>query len=405
MGARGTNAAMTQPEEGDRRDVSRVLEEMDAHPSREPLAKLVLTLVLTGFDERRRELDQGIAEAASRLAVDEPTSETSFGNVLRALKKGISASGPERMLVGALAAMGATHGEPDAKTIHALVWTAAHTPFDPLEALSRLGNTERKTRVAEVYFDLARRYDDGDATVDRPTALVAALELGKRRSPEISQRARVALRDPMMLAMIAPPVAAAGEQTIVRGVSAEPVGFDAEITAPPRHIAWTVVLLVTFLLPFVAAFRAIGRWVLRLKEPATISVSKTGVTIKSRLELLGRTLRERETFMPSAGLESAAREVRYPALPTYIGIASLLLGSFIGLRLVMDGARSGSPEFLSLGVALLLGGLALDYVLSRFPLRTPDRCRLLFTPQKGRPVALVGAPRGSADRALETLKP
>ena len=170
-------------------------------------------------------------------------------------------------------------------------------------------------------------------------------------------------------------------------------------------IAWTVLLLVTFLLPLIASLRAIGRFVLRLKEPATVSVSKAGVTIKSRLELLGRTLRERETFLPSAGLESAAREVRYPALPTYVGIASLLFGSFVGLRLVMDGARSGSPEFLSLGVALLLGGLALDYVLSRLPQRSPDRCRLLFTPLKGRRIAIVGAPKGSADRALEMLKP
>ncbi len=397
---------MTQlAEAGERRDVSRVLEEMDAHPSRDPLARLVLTLILTGFDERRRELDQGIAEAASRLAVDEPTSETSFGNALRALKKGIAASGPERMLVGTLGAMGARLTEPDTKTIHALAWTSAHTPFDSMEALSKLGNSEQKARISEALFDLVRRYDDGDATVDRPTALIAAIELGMRSSPELTQRSRVALRDPRFLALVAPPTETPGERTTTRAASKGPVGFEAEITAPPRHLAWTVLLLLTFLLPLIASLRAIGRLVLRLKEPAIISVSDAGVTITSRVEVLGRTLREREIFMPSAGLESAAREVRYPALPTYVGIASLLLGSFIGLRLVMDGARSGSPEFLSLGVAVLIFGLALDYALSRLPLRNPDRCRLLFTPKKGRAVALVGAPRASADRALETLKP
>ena len=163
---------MTQlAEAGERRDVSRVLEEMDAHPSRDPLARLVLTLILTGFDERRRELDQGIAEAASRLAVDEPTSETSFGNALRALKKGIAASGPERMLVGTLGAMGARLTEPDTKTIHALAWTSAHTPFDSMEALSKLGNSEQKARISEALFDLVRRYDDGDATVDRKSVV------------------------------------------------------------------------------------------------------------------------------------------------------------------------------------------------------------------------------------------
>ena len=162
---------------------------------------------------------------------------------------------------------------------------------------------------------------------------------------------------------------------------------------------------MTFVLPLWALVSAFARVALRLKRPASISINKAGVTVKSRTELLGKTLREQETFLPAGGLQIASREVRYPGLPTYVGIGSLLLGSFIGLRLVMDGARAGSPEFLSLGVAVLLVGLAIDYALTRLPARTPEHCRMLFVPKSGAVVAIAHAPRASADRALEQLKP
>ncbi len=377
-----------------------VIKEMDTHAIREPLNKLVVTLMLTAFDERRPTLDQGVSEAAARLGVEEAAAETSFGNVLRALKKGTSAAGAERTLVGTLGALGAaasTDPSTDARLAHALLWVSAHSPFDPVLPLLALGG-ERANRFAEAFLDVARRYDDADVAVDRPTALVAALALGRGARAELLERARVTLRDPLLL-------------TLLRSSEGGPaasgpaIGFEAERTSAPRHPLWTALLLMTFVLPLWALVSAFARVALRLKRPASISINKAGVTVKSRTELLGKTLREQETFLPAGGLQIAAREVRYPGLPTYVGIGSLLLGSFIGLRLVMDGARAGSPEFLSLGVAVLLVGLAIDYALTRLPARTPEHCRMLFVPKSGAVVAIAHAPRASADRALEQLKP
>jgi len=50
--------------------------------------------------------------------------------------------------------------------------------------------------------------------------------------------------------------------------------------------------------------------------------------VQTRFELLGKTLRESELHIPRAALARAAREVRYPRLATYVGIATLLLGSY-----------------------------------------------------------------------------
>jgi hypothetical protein len=376
-----------------------VVSEMDTHPARDALSKLCITLMLTAHDERRSSLDQGVAEAASRLGVDEVVAETSFGNVLRALAKGRAATGAERSLIGTLGALGAASlAEPPANLALALAWVAAHTPFDPLLA-APAASRDLEARLLPALFDVARLYDEGDPLVDRAVATVATLTL--TRAPETARaellgRARLTLRDPSLVALL-------GEAPSAR--STEPVGFDAEETSAPRSPWLTALLLVTFLLPLVAVARAFASLALRLRRPATVSVSQSGVTIRTRTELLGKTLRETESFIPASGLTKAAREVRYPSLPTYVGVGALLLGSFVGLRLVLDGARAGSPEFLSLGAVLLLAGLVIDYVTSRLPSRSADRCRLLFVPTKGRTVALTAAPRGAADRALAQLRP
>jgi hypothetical protein len=375
-----------------------VVSEMDTHPARDALSKLCVTLMLTAHDERRASLDQGVAEAAARLGVDEVVAETSFGNVLRALAKGSAASGAERSLVGALGALGAASlVDPPANLALALAWTSAHTPFDPLLALPSVSR-DLEARLLPALFDVARLYDEGDPLVDRPSAVVATLAL--TRAPDATKqellgRARLTLRDPSLASLL-------GEPSIARAT--EPIGFDAEETPAPRSTFLTVVLLVTFLLPLVACARAFASLALRLRRPASVSVSATGVTIRSRTELLGKTLRETESFIPVGGLTEAAREVRYPSLPTYVGVGALLLGSFVGLRLILDGARAGSPEFLSLGVLLLFAGLVIDYLTSRLPSRSSDRCRLLFIPTKGRTVALASAPRTAADRALAQLR-
>ncbi|HTJ84965.1 MAG TPA: hypothetical protein VL400_24775, partial [Polyangiaceae bacterium] len=219
---------------------------------------------------------------------------------------------------------------------------------------------------------------------------------------------KVALRDPTLSALLGA-VSAGGAASAAAVESAGLVGadgglaFDAEATAAPRGPVVTFLLTVSFILPAIAALKLFARYALRLRRPATVTVGADGVRARIRTEILGRAMKERDVFIPRAGLSRAAREVRFPRLATYVGIGALLVGSYLGVRFLVDGARSGSPELLGLGLGVLVGALALDYVLSLLPRRAPSRCRVLFQPRRGPALALADVERAVADAALDRL--
>ncbi len=389
-------------QEGER-SPENLLDELTRHPHADALARLVHTLAFSAFDEQRSALDEGVADAAQRLAVDEVSAETSHGNVLRALKKGAQASGPERILLGTLLARGVGLALPEGpeaeeKVAEALLFSAATTVADgltPLEAT--LG--DRSSGLLRAMGRLLEKHDGGSgSTLSRASAIVGAAALGLGRSATaVEERARLApiLRDVLLKALLSP----RGEP-----IATLPVVLSGEVVAPPRSPVSLALLTVTFVLPVVAVARLVGRYALQLRRPAEVRVTDGGVTVTSRTELLGRTMRQRELHIPSAALSRAAREVRYPRLATYAGVVALLAGSYVGLRLVLDGFKAASPEFLGLGVGILVGSLVVDYLLSRLPSRARSRCELVFEPRRGRAVALAEVDPSLADAALGRLR-
>jgi len=395
------------------RSARAILDELSSHPHGDDLARLVHTLAVSAFDERRATLDEGVEDAASRLGVDEVGAETSFGNVLRALGKGARVSGPERVLLGALIARGVAlvppvSPEAERRVAETLAWTSAHTVADPLSALEdaltakgapALGGAAALGLLSAL-ADLVRNHDTGEAgAIDRAAALLAALTVARGRSEgaaDIRARLGQSLKDPLLKRSLAE------ESAPTQAPSAT---FSAEEAPLPRSWAFTILLTVTFILPFVAAIKLFARYALRLRHPAEVAFSKEGVRVRTRLEILGKTLRQREVFIAASGISRAAREIRFPRLPTYAGIVSLLIGSYLGLHLVLDGFKGRSPELLGLGVAILIAALAIDYALTLLPSRTPDRCRILLEPRRGPAVALAGVDRARADEALRVWLP
>lgn len=379
-----------------------LLEELARHARGDDLARLVHTVAFSAFDERRTVLDTGLDEAAGRLGIDEAAAETPFGNVVRALRKGSGLTGPERSLLGALVARGVAlappeAGEASARVAEALAWIGGHTAIDSLPAVDAAFALNAEPLWAALVRALERHDEGATGGLDRSSAIVVAAAVGRSDGPVAEQHRaalRVALRDPTLRALVGERSGAASQKSIE--LSAEEGGV-------PRSAALTLLLTVTFVLPIVAVVRAFSRLALRLRRPAEVSISAEGVRVRSRVELLGRTILERETFLPVSGLLRARREVRYPRLATYAGIASLVLGTYVGLRLVIDGARSGSPQLIGLGAGILIMALVADYVFSSFPSASPRRCRVILEPRKGRPVALRDVDRELADRALQLL--
>jgi hypothetical protein len=168
---------------------------------------------------------------------------------------------------------------------------------------------------------------------------------------------------------------------------------------PVGLVLWTItgLILVRYL------FRFIGNVLLRFKRPVEVTVSETGITLKSKLDVLGKTVRTQETHIPLTNLARAVREVKYPRLAIYAGLTALAIGTYFGVSLATDGARAGSPSLLGLGAGVFAAGVVIDLVFSTLLPGKAGKHRVIFVPRKGRKVAIRTADTSAADEALRSL--
>jgi hypothetical protein len=120
--------------------------------------------------------------------------------------------------------------------------------------------------------------------------------------------------------------------------------------------------------------------------------------------LLGRTIREREFVLPREGIATATREVRFPSLGLYAGLLALALGSWVGAGVFTDGIRAASPSLLGTGLAVLLAGVLLDFVLATLVPGSRGRCRVLLRPRRGPTMCIASVEPTRADAALARLR-
>lgn len=149
----------------------------------------------------------------------------------------------------------------------------------------------------------------------------------------------------------------------------------------------------------------IGRFALAYRRPARVRLGDRGLEIEHRTELLGRVLRDRESLVPLQNLARVTREVRYPRVGMYAGLMSLVIGSYLGLGLLVDGVRvpGGSPPLLGLGLLLIALGIGIDFALTTLSDGVRGRCRLVVVPKKGRRVCVGQLDPRQADRMLNAL--
>jgi hypothetical protein len=164
------------------------------------------------------------------------------------------------------------------------------------------------------------------------------------------------------------------------------------------------VLTFTGLLAVLRLGRLASRLLLGYRRPTEVVVERTGVRVRTKVELLGKTLRDREIVLPREGLLAAEREVRYPRLPLYAGLLSLALGTYFGMALFVDGVRATSPDLLGLGVLFMAAGLAVDYGLCHLSQAVRGRARLVLAPRKGSRLAVEVPSAEAADQALVALR-
>jgi hypothetical protein len=179
------------------------------------------------------------------------------------------------------------------------------------------------------------------------------------------------------------------------------------VLAPkPRSVLSTAVLSVTTILFVMRFFRAIGHLSLNYKRPASLRISHRGLELDSRFELLGRVMKEQSCVVPLSEIRQIVREVRYPRLGVYAGLAALTLGTLIGARLFVDGLRVSGLSFtmMAWGVTFVLLGLVLDLVLTGLSDGVRGRCRIVVRTQKNGCFAVGAVNPSEADRLLFELQ-
>ena len=179
--------------------------------------------------------------------------------------------------------------------------------------------------------------------------------------------------------------------------------MNGELYPTPRGPVVTALLALSGILFVMHAARFVAKFALAYRRPAEVTLSDDGVRIKTRTEMLGRLLREREIVIGRAGLARATREVRYPRIAFYAGLLALAVGSYIGVSTLVDGVRAASPSLLLTGLVIIALGIGLDFFLGSLAPGATGRVRVSFVPKKGRAVCIGGVDAKRADAALHKL--
>jgi len=388
--------------------IEELLAELNAHARIEQLRSLVRAAALDAAAARRSDFASrfriGSAPTTGRehvpAGLDRAGAQTADGNVLDLLENGAEKPA-ERRLLGALLALGIADrmpesvSEEDGLAAH-LVWLAAHTRVDAFEALDAVLG-ERAEGIWRGVALIAERPSDVASDFGLTEALVAAVALTTSSAPAVRElRADVGTRalDPAVRAVLTRS-GLPGDDSLLSG----------ELSPAPYGVVVTALLTVTLILALLSLLRAIGRLALSYRRPAELRLTDRGLELTHRIELLGKVLRDRATVVPLSNLAKVTREVRYARLGLYAGLLALVLGTYFGMGLFVDGVRvpGGSLSLLGMAVLMMVLGLGADFVLSGASDNVRGKCRLVVVPHKGRRVCIGALDPRRADQMLSSI--
>jgi hypothetical protein len=376
--------------------VTQTLQAIAAHPRGNDIARLVRDCLLASAPHMPASSAVQEHAATAALTPDDVTLESV--RVLEALAT--PPSTPETsLLLGALLAY-AIALDPAKETSEAtafkLTTLATHVGVDAFVALDAAMG-DGASPLWGALADLVRKHDKDGSGLSRPEAIVAACALATSESAT----ART-LRGDVASACKTPTLA-----RLLHAGGAAPDGSDkmlaGEIAPAPRGPLATFFLgLVGWLLVSHVA-RLVGRFALQYRRPAEVRVTRQGIQVRSTTQMLGKVLRESETLIPLDGLVRATREVRFPRLGTYAGLVTLAIGSYVGVSWFIDGIRSGSFSLATVGLLIILGGVALDFALVSLLPGRKGRCRVVFVPRKGAVTCVGWVDAAKADVLLRGI--
>lgn len=294
------------------------------------------------------------------------------------------------LLLGTVASWPSSNAE-RATVGHALLWLET---YSGLRCLSQAGLVLDGGRLRELAQAISSSLASGNLEATMRVVGDAWI-----RSAEVPELAAVAAQLPS-----APPSMEGFPSGSGLGAHAEELSGD--LGPRPRSAAVVALLALSTLLFFSRFAQLIGKLTLGYRKPAKVVLSERGLELTTRLELLGRVLKERAYVIPFHEIRQVLREVRYPRLGLYAGIASLSLGTIVGTRVFVDGLRVTGMSFpmMGWGALLVMIGLGLDLLLSGQGLRSSAKCRLVVRTRKTGGFSLGSLDEAQVDAVLQRLQ-
>jgi hypothetical protein len=366
------------------------------------LADIVaLTSKVVGDGARTRASDWAFASkvsaAAGEMKLAREDADTRFGNALDVIGTGGNGEA-ERSLASALWAHAVAESprksaDDEDRLAGDILWLATHTAFDATPLLDRALGDEAADLWAAIGDRVARIARGNGGALGRGEAIVGCAALAASGSPKakrLCESLSKDVKDPVLLRVLA-----TGEHA-----TPEEVRLEGEWLPAPRGPVVTALLAFSGLLFAIYIVRVVARAALAYKRPTEVSLSEQGIRVKTRIEMLGRVLKEREHVILRTGLVRVVREVRFPRAAFYAGLLALAIGSWIGVRAFADGVRAASPSLLVVGLVIVAAGIGLDFVLGSVLPGSRGKVRIAFVPRSGATVCVGNIDARRADDAL-----
>jgi hypothetical protein len=141
--------------------------------------------------------------------------------------------------------------------------------------------------------------------------------------------------------------------------------LSGELRRMPATPGWRVLQALTLWLFFVGVVRVLARFTLGYRHQFSLTTEGRQLILDAQRTVFGRTVRTTRTVLPVDRLQELTLEKSGESPAFSVGLASLILGTFLGARLFTEGVRApgSAPWLLGLGALFAVSGLGIDYLL------------------------------------------
>ena len=139
------------------------------------------------------------------------------------------------------------------------------------------------------------------------------------------------------------------------------------------------------------------------RREVELSLRGDALRVRTRTQLLRRTISDEERVHPVDELRTAQRTARYPVIYAAVGTVCFALGVLLGGSLGFDALRAGEPALLRWAALWVFAGSALDLALNVLVPAGQSRVALDLDLGKGTHAWVTAVPLADADRFIEAL--